>query len=162
ENYGPEAHNPFDKFGFHYRVEQRDGKVFHVEERRDDAGKAVATTECEAAFAVGSGTRGKSFLVKRGDFLFQSPISWVSEKHIWYSSPGYGEDRHFNRPIEARCLFCHCNFADGQPGPRNRYREPIFSGLPIGCERCHGPGELHVKRREANERVDKLDHTIVN
>ena len=162
EQYGPEAHNPFEKNGYHYRVERRGGKVYHVEERRDDAGKPVAATECEAAFAVGSGTRGKSYLVRRGDFLFQSPISWFSEKGIWDLSPGFAESLHFNRPVAARCLVCHSNFADAVDGPLNRYREPIFRGYVIGCERCHGPGDLHVQRQAANENYTKPDDTIVN
>src|SRR5260370_32593522 len=140
EELGPEAHNPFEKNDYHYRVEKRGEKVYHIEERRDEAGKVVAATECEAAYAVGSGTRGKSYLVRRGDFLFQSPISWFSEKKIWDLSPGFAPDLHFNRPVGARCLVCHSNFADAVDGPLNRYREPIFHGYAIGCERCHGPG----------------------
>jgi tetratricopeptide (TPR) repeat protein len=35
-------------------------------------------------------------------------------------------------------------------GERNQFREPVPHG--IGCERCHGPGELHVRRwKESNE-----------
>jgi len=30
----------------------------------------------------------------------------------------------------------------------NRYSGDIFHGHAIGCQRCHGPGELHVKRRK--------------
>lgn len=33
-------------------------------------------------------------------------------------------------------------------GTENRYRQPIFQGHAIGCERCHGPGELHVRKPE--------------
>ena len=31
------------------------------------------------------------------------------------------------------------------PSPSNRYEDPIFLGHAIGCERCHGPGELHAQ-----------------
>jgi tetratricopeptide (TPR) repeat protein len=44
----------------------------------------------------------------------------------------------------------------------NRYRSPIFHGYTIGCERCHGPGELHVRRHERGEELAEVDTTIVN
>jgi predicted CXXCH cytochrome family protein len=31
-------------------------------------------------------------------------------------------------------------------GTLNRYETPIFQGHAIGCERCHGPGALHVNQ----------------
>ena len=61
---------------------------------------------------------------------------------------------HFDRPIIAGCLFCHANRFDMNEG-----RPPVFHGLSIGCERCHGPGELHARRPEV---VQGRDWTIVN
>ena len=45
------------------------------------------------------------------------------------------------------------------PGTINRYQQPIFRGYAVGCERCHGPGELHVRRPAE---VNGQDMTIVN
>jgi tetratricopeptide (TPR) repeat protein len=42
-------------------------------------------------------------------------------------------------------LFCHSNRALPWEDTMNRFREPIFAGHGIGCERCHGPGEKHVR-----------------
>ncbi len=89
---GPQAHNPFEKFGNVYSVVVRDGKLYHREERRDASGKTLTKTECEARYAVGSGMRGKSYLVDRGGRLFMSPISWYGEKRIWDISPNYSEE----------------------------------------------------------------------
>ena len=44
-------------------------------------------------------------------------------------------------------------------GTLNRYEPPIFQGHAIGCERCHGPGELHASRGEESAGTDL---TIVN
>ena len=44
-------------------------------------------------------------------------------------------------------------------GTLNRYEPPIFQGHAIGCERCHGPGELHVERGGVSAGPDL---TIVN
>ena len=43
--------------------------------------------------------------------------------------------------------------------PSARYKQPVFRSHAIGCERCHGPGELHTIRQEL---VDGRDPTIVN
>ncbi len=44
-------------------------------------------------------------------------------------------------------------------GTLNAYQPPIFEGHAIGCERCHGPGELHAAHPVA---ADGLDMAIVN
>ena len=51
------------------------------------------------------------------------------------------------------------NRVENVAGTVNRYEPPIFRGYAIGCERCHGPGELHVRRPTM---VDGRDVTIVN
>ena len=45
------------------------------------------------------------------------------------------------------------------PGSQSRYESPIFRGHAIGCERCHGPGGLHVNRSGPQAETDL---TIVN
>jgi tetratricopeptide (TPR) repeat protein len=64
--------------------------------------------------------------------------------------------------IPVQCLHCHCNQADHVADTVNRYRPPLFQGFAIGCERCHGPGELHVKRHQEGDLPFGLDETIVN
>jgi hypothetical protein len=169
EQYGPAASNPFvaaDPFvtsGLHYRVQPRAGRPIHREWAADADGKVLAEMEAEASFAVGSGKRGRAYLVSRDGYLFQSPITWYPQGGRWDLSPGYAvRNQHFGRPITPGCLFCHSNHADHVPDTVNRYRPPIFKGYGVGCERCHGPGELHVKRRAAGATVAGLDDTIVN
>lgn len=119
--------------------------------------------EEQVAYVLGSGSRGRSYIVQRGDALFQSPISWYTEKQRWDLSPGYYEaQRHFERPVAAECLFCHSHEARPVAHSVNRYEEPIFRGLAIGCERCHGPGELHVRYHTNGGPVRDVDDTIVN
>ena len=109
-------------------------------------------------YVLGSGTRALAFLMGRDDYLFESPITWYSQKRAWGHSPGYDvNDRHFERQITPGCLTCHANAAEHVEGTEGRYRPPTFRGHAIGCERCHGPGELHVR-----EPVDKSGPNIVN
>ena len=140
---------PFEYRGLHYTVERREGRVFQNAIRRDAAGSVLAKTEAEVRFALGSGTRGTVFLIERDGFLFQSPIAWFGQKGRWGIAPGYGEGEtrpSFERPIEPECLFCHTNQVRHVAHTSNRYEPPIFEGHAIGCERCHGPGALHVER----------------
>jgi Tfp pilus assembly protein PilF len=146
--------------GLEYSIEDRDGHLIHRETRRDAAGHVIAQNEAEVHYAVGSGRQGIAYLIERDGFLFQSPITWYVRQRKWDLSPGYEAfNLHYDRPVEANCLFCHANRAEPVQGPLNCYQAPIFRGHAIGCERCHGPGELHVRRPQM---TDGRDHTIVN
>ena len=157
----PEADSPsFQAQGLEYSVERRGDRVFHKEIKRDAGGRVVSQVEAEARYVIGSGERAMAFLLERGDgHLFESPITWYSRGRTWNLSPGYEKDNpHFERFIKPTCLFCHSNQFDHVEGTENRYRRPIFRGHAIGCERCHGPGELHVRKPE--QLVDELPNVV--
>jgi hypothetical protein len=161
--YDAKAHNPFDQLGFHFSVQKNQQRIIHQESRLDSQGRVAAQHEDEIHFALGSGSRGYSFLFERGGFLFQSPISWFSQGKVWDLSPGFRESLVSGRQIKPECLFCHANYVKPDADTVNRYEKPLFPrGYAIGCERCHGPGELHVARRTSGEVFDGLDDTIVN
>jgi Flp pilus assembly protein TadD len=150
----------FEAQGFQYSIAHRDDRVFHQETRRDASGHIIAQNEAEIQFVLGSGRQGFSYLIERNGFLFQSPISWYTHKERWDLSPGYERvNAHFDRPIKSACLFCHANQVEAVVGTLNRYEQPIFRGHAIGCERCHGPGELHIAKPLV---VTGKDRTIVN
>jgi hypothetical protein len=154
------ANNPFEAQGYQYLVQRRGRRLFHKEVRRGPGGEILAETEAEVAYVLGSGQRGFSFLINRKGYLFQSPISWYSQKKRWDLAAGYQKvNRHFERVIPEECLFCHCNHAQKVEETLNHYQEPIFGGHAIGCERCHGPGELHAERPG---KVGGVDYSIVN
>lgn len=155
-----ESAGSFQAQGFEYAVELRGENVVHRETRRDQSGRVVAERAEPVLFAVGSGRGGKTFLFERDGFLFESPVSWFTQAGRWDLSPGYEKDNsHFERGVGEDCLYCHVNRALPVQGTTNRYRAPIVEGPAIGCERCHGPGELHVERQELH---DGKDLTIVN
>src|SRR5262249_36593676 len=86
----------FEAQGFHYPVERRGDRVIHEETRRDAQGRVIARNRGEARFAVGSGARGRTYLIDRDGYLFESPISWYSEGPRWDLSPGYRKgNAHF-------------------------------------------------------------------
>jgi Tfp pilus assembly protein PilF len=162
ENHGAETHNPFDQFGFQFSVHSKDGKAFHQQRLRDGKGKVVWEREDQVSFVLGSGTQGRAYLFDRDGYIYESPISWYSQKKIWDLSPGYAESILCGRPITANCLFCHSNRFRPVKDSLNHFEKPVFDGFAIGCERCHGPGQLHVERQERAPVAESPDDTIVN
>ncbi|MFM7073694.1 MAG: hypothetical protein ACKO38_18050, partial [Planctomycetota bacterium] len=134
------------------------------------------------AFAIGSGRRGRTYVLERDGWLTISPISWYATERRWDLSPEYDPESHprFDRPVADRCLQCHAGrvepAADKIPvsssadaaqafavGPATgdviRYSPRVAAEVGIGCERCHGPGERHVA---AATRSQPLRDTICN
>lgn len=173
EKYDPGAKNPFARNGFEYQIRILDKGVSHREGLKlapgatpgqNDLAK-IFQQEKAARFAVGSGAKARSYLMELDGYLFQSPCTWYQRESRWDLSPSFEvRNQHFSRTVTPGCLFCHANRADHVEGTENRYREPVFHGLPIGCERCHGPGEKHVQARldGAGPPKGELDSTIVN
>jgi tetratricopeptide (TPR) repeat protein len=84
------------------------------------------------AWFIGSGNHGRSYLIERDRRLFQSPVSWYTQRGRWDLSPGYDKDPRpdFSREVTGDCLFCHAS----------------ARLEPIGCERCHGLVERHLAK----------------
>jgi Flp pilus assembly protein TadD len=162
ERYEKETHNPFEQLGFQFLVKKDREKVIHRQALRDAKGKILIERDDPIHYVLGSGSQGKAYLYERDGYLFESPISWYSQKQIWDLSPGFDESLLGGRSITATCLFCHCNRARPIKDTQNHYQRPIFEGYAIGCERCHGPGELHVAKQERAQAAEGPDDTIVN
>ncbi len=149
--------------GLRYRMTRRDGKFFMRQSASDGRGGEMAVDERDLVFVVGSGNHSRSYLTVENGSLFQAPVCWYPEKGTWDLCPGYEENNdHFTREITESCVFCHNGRMELLPGERSRYVEPIPFG--IDCERCHGPGQLHVDRwRSGRDTPDgSADPTIVN
>ncbi len=148
-----------------YTVSVSNGKMYHTESKRDSNGKLEYSEKHEVAFTVGSGDVGRSYLIAKGDALFLSPISYYSGIRGWDLSPGYeaGQFRSFTRPAWNLCVSCHSGLPRPIADTRNRYQDPPFRFLAVGCERCHGPGEIHVRERRENAPLrGPIDFSIVN
>jgi tetratricopeptide (TPR) repeat protein len=120
-----------------YSIEKRsDGAYLR---RLDSAGGNLLEKRMD--FTVGSGAHSRTYVHRTPDGrLLELPVSWYAEDGgSWAMSPGYDRTDHsdFRREISEACLFCH----NGYPSEANR---GLASG--IHCQRCHGPGEEHVRR----------------
>lgn len=141
-----------------------DGNIMKVEEyRKQDGIKVFSRTET-VDYVVGSGQHTNSHLQLRNGYLTQVPFTYYTQLGILDFPPGF-EDGHnvrFTRKIGFECVSCHNSYPVPVQGSINKY-----NSIPLGinCERCHGPGELHVRAMKSGEFVDMkkdIDYTIVN
>ncbi len=149
--------------GRNYEVARQDGQLRLRETRVAADSPPVVVNDFPLTYVVGSGRHAKTYLIEDGGFFVESPVSWYRSRG-WAMSPGYDYPTHlgFQRPITNRCLFCHVGQFEVQGDALNRY---TITEAAIGCERCHGPGSLHVAERTRRLPVPpgpEGDRTIVN
>lgn len=145
---------------------RRDGKLWHREEITGDSQPWIVGDH-EIKYIVGSGVHFTMYLCEIDGFLVESPLTWYVAKPEWAMSPGYDSPHHlgFQREATAGCLFCHAGRATAIDNSYHRIR---VDELAIGCERCHGPGSLHIARHNGtsadgtDEDGTGFDRTIVN
>ncbi|MCG9879299.1 MAG: tetratricopeptide repeat protein [Bacteroidia bacterium] len=115
-------------------------------------------------YIIGSGQHTNSHLTSVNGFIYQLPLTWYAQKGRWDLPPGFenGRNVRFSRAIEFECMSCHNAMPHLEAGSTNK-----FTKIPDGidCERCHGPGEVHVTEKLKGNIVDTskyIDYTIVN
>lgn len=115
-------------------------------------------------YIVGSGQHTNSHLTNVNGYLYQVPLTWYAQKKKWDLPPGFekGHNVRFSRAIGIECMSCHNALPEFVEHSLNK-----FTSVPKGidCERCHGPGELHVKDKLAGKLIDTskfIDYSIVN
>lgn len=118
----------------------------------------------KVSYIVGSGQHTNSHILNINGYLHQAPITFYTQKGKWDLAPGYeqGMNSRFERKIELECISCHNGYPGFVNGSLNKYTQVK---LGIDCERCHGPGSLHVAEKKKGIVVDTSqtpDYTIVN
>ncbi len=161
--FGPEA-LVYDSAAHFYYHPYWDADSLKVMEYRlapngDTLHKRVETVD----YIIGSGQHTNSHMMLKNGYLFQVPLTFYTQKKIWDMAPGFrGTRSRFGRAIGMECLTCHNALPQLVPGSENKYEKIPFG---IDCERCHGPGSLHVQRIGAGKFVDTSrmpDYSIVN
>ncbi|HZR65630.1 MAG TPA: tetratricopeptide repeat protein [Terriglobales bacterium] len=131
--------------GVRYRIHADGG---HTWLEFDRGGKNPLHGKRELLYYIGSGRRGLTYLFADDGFVFESPINWYGDRHVWDMTPAYQNDPEMplNLPALTSCLHCHVSgMRPPIEGSENRYAMPLLTHSGISCERCHGPGETHTK-----------------
>lgn len=147
-----------------YQIERlADGTVWHHERMVDDSGELIFDRGHQITIAIGSGQRGRAYLIEKEGTLYQSPVGWYATDHRFGLSPGYepGHNRRFERRIDSGCLYCHAGRMNANPEIPSHSDSPVFAETAIGCERCHGPGKRHIQLHTAQSSLKDVD-PIVN
>ena len=118
----------------------------------------------KVTYKIGSGQHTNSHLFNENGYLYQMPYTYYTQDGVADLPPGFenGQNSRFSREIGSECMSCHNAYAQHESGSTNKYNT-----MPNGidCESCHGPGEVHVKRKLAGEIIDTskyIDYSIVN
>lgn len=115
-------------------------------------------------YIIGSGHHTNSHLFASNGYVFQAPLTYYTQKGIWDLPPGFenGFNSRFTRQIGLECMACHNAQPQFAQGSENKFLK-IPEG--IDCERCHGPGSVHVREKQAGNLIDTskyIDYSIVN
>ncbi|RYD77830.1 MAG: pilus assembly protein TadD, partial [Sphingobacteriales bacterium] len=154
----------YDKFSdFYYKPFWKDSTLFVTEYRLQGRDTIHSRTE-KLDYIVGSGQHTNSHIYNVNGYLYQAPFTYYVQKGQWDMPPGFenGFNTRFNRALGAECLTCHNGYPEFEKKSFNKYYK-IPEG--IDCERCHGPGSIHVNTKKQGEIVDikhDTDFTIVN
>ncbi len=154
----------YDKFkDFYYSPLWEKDSLKFMEFRLD--GKDTVHKRIETIkYIVGSGQHTNSHMWSSNGFLFQAPLTFYTQKGQWDLPPGFedGNNTRFNRMIGVECMSCHNGYPEFELGSENKYNL-VKQG--IDCERCHGPGSVHVQLKSTGVYVDTskyIDYSIVN
>ncbi len=145
-----------------YKPFFKDSILFITEFRIENGDTTHKRTE-KISYIIGSGQHTNSHIIEENGYIFQAPITFYTQEKKWDMAPGFKEENlHFDRFLTPECITCHNHFPKYVSGSLNKY-ESMPKG--IECERCHGPGEIHVQQKMKGILVDTsefIDYTIVN
>jgi Tfp pilus assembly protein PilF len=136
----------------------------YIMEFRLEGGDTVHKRIQQVNYIVGSGQHTNSHIFNTNGYLYQAPITFYTQKYKWDLAPGFekGASSRFQRMIQLECMSCHNAYPDFVANSENKYNK-VMTG--IDCERCHGPGSIHVQERQNSTPVDTSkgpDYSIVN
>jgi tetratricopeptide (TPR) repeat protein len=154
----------YDRFSnFHYQAFWNGNQLSFKEYRLENGDTTFSRTE-NVDYIVGSGHHTNSHIQNVNGYLFQMPMTFYTQKGHWDLPPGFeeGNNNRFNRALGLECLACHNAYPDFVKGSENKFVK-VPEG--INCERCHGPGSIHVAERSTGSKIDTskfIDYSIVN
>ena len=141
-----------------------DGDTLRVKEYRTENDLDIHSRTEKVNYIIGSGQHTNSHIYLSGGYAYQIPFTYYTQDSRFDFPPGFdeGNNSRFSRKIGLECMACHNGYPDFVLGSENKY---TFIADGIDCERCHGPGEVHVKLKKSGYIIDTskyIDYSIVN
>jgi tetratricopeptide (TPR) repeat protein len=161
----PQKNAVYDSsLNYYYVMLRIDARFYQREYRLDVNNEVVHERIEEAQYIIGSGKNLRMYFYEDNGMYYQLPLTWYVHENRWDMSPGYSEFNNirFSRFVTPMCFSCHNGHMEISSTTIDRYQGDIHLG--IGCESCHGPGDLHI-RKENGEEIDlqfENAETIVN
>lgn len=148
---------------FYYHPYFQNDSLYILEYRLENGDTTHKRIE-KVEYIVGSGQHTNSHMYQTNGYFYQMPMTYYTQIGKWDFPPGFenGHNSRFSRTIELECMSCHNAYPNFVVGSKNKYAS-VLQG--IDCERCHGPGEIHVKEKSQGIIVDtskEIDYSIVN
>lgn len=141
---------------------RRDGSNIRFE---TEAGGAIRSALVAYAFGspdhyaslVGPDDQGRDYILRLSHYATARDAGWV--RTTGHTPDAAGGRDFLGKPLDGpdglfKCLFCHAT----APRAVLEGKGPVSHDRAIGCERCHGPGELHIIAARGKLR----DQAIVN
>lgn len=148
---------------FYYYPFFKNDTSLYVLEYRLENGDTVHRRLEKISYIVGSGQHTNSHIIDVNGYVYQAPVTYYTQEKHWDLAPGFRENNsRFDRWLTDECITCHNSYPAQEKGSLHK-----FTQMPSGieCERCHGPGQLHVLNMVQGITVDtskETDYTIVN
>lgn len=154
----------YDKIkDFYYSASWKHDSLYFTEFRLSGKDTLFKRVE-QVNYIIGSGQHTNSHIQSVNGYLNQMPMTFYAQKKKWDLPPGFedGHNTRFSRKIGLECMSCHNSYPNYVLGSENKYTG-VQEG--INCERCHGPGSIHVAQRQTGSKIDTskyIDYSIVN
>ncbi len=151
-----------------YRMAEHEGALRVRGSLKMKDGSEELLSEHVLSHWIGSGDRVRQYAAEPDGFLMLGPLVHRAGAQGWQVDEECDKPlaADFVRPVAPTCVRCHAGRMTQVDGAENRFR---FAEPAIGCERCHGPGALHVQHQQtlatsdaAPEAADQPDLTIAN
>ena len=154
----------YDKIAdLHYKAYWDHDSLFIKEFRLNKKDTTHERVE-QVNYIIGSGQHTNSHMQTVNGYINQMPMTYYAQKKHWDLPPGFenGVNTRFSRKIGLECMSCHNGYPEFVMGSENKFKS-VPNG--IDCERCHGPGSIHVAERSTGSNIDTskyIDYSIVN
>ena len=162
----PFFHQPSGRY---YQVTREENTIWFSRWQTNADGDTSNLFRTQIDWILGSGSQVRTYLFQNKEgALIRLPIAWYPKRNEWAMAPEFDipNPPGINVLADRNCMFCHNAYPDVPKGTdhyRQAHNFPAQLPQGIGCQRCHGPGEEHVRlANQAGQNGQKVAAAILN